>query len=104
MLAENAVWTYEDPYPAMEAIRELLAFYPEPGGDLWRSTRRHDPEAVREAVEHTDDGAGAQPAGTPGRPTRGSRGDPSSPLREGDRLVRRRVEGRGCASPPQAPW
>ena len=25
---ENAVWTYEDPYPAVADIREHLAFYP----------------------------------------------------------------------------
>ena len=28
VFAENAVWTYEDPYPAMDEIRELVAFYP----------------------------------------------------------------------------
>ena len=27
--AENAVWTYELPYPAMEPIAERLSFYPE---------------------------------------------------------------------------
>ena len=26
--AENAVWSYEEPFPAMEAIRGHLAFYP----------------------------------------------------------------------------
>ncbi len=26
--SDNAVWTYESPYPAVEAIREHLAFYP----------------------------------------------------------------------------
>src|SRR4029077_6677573 len=26
--AENAVWSYEAPYPAMAAIKEHLAFYP----------------------------------------------------------------------------
>jgi uncharacterized protein (DUF427 family) len=27
--AENAVWTYEDPFPAVAAIKDHLAFYPE---------------------------------------------------------------------------
>jgi uncharacterized protein (DUF427 family) len=27
--AENAVWTYEAPYPAMASIKEHLAFYPD---------------------------------------------------------------------------
>ncbi len=27
--AENAVWTYETPYPAVAAIKEHLAFYPD---------------------------------------------------------------------------
>jgi uncharacterized protein (DUF427 family) len=26
--SENAVWTYETPFPAMAAIKEYLAFYP----------------------------------------------------------------------------
>jgi uncharacterized protein (DUF427 family) len=28
-MAENAVWTYEDPYPAVAAIKGHLAFYPD---------------------------------------------------------------------------
>jgi uncharacterized protein (DUF427 family) len=56
--AENAIWSYEDPYPAMAEIKDHLAFYPnkveireldEPGG----------PDAVREVIEHTDSGSGA---------------------------------------------
>lgn len=27
--AENAVWTYEEPYPAVAAIKGYLAFYPD---------------------------------------------------------------------------
>jgi uncharacterized protein (DUF427 family) len=27
--AENSVWTYEDPYPAVAAIKDHLAFYPD---------------------------------------------------------------------------
>ncbi len=26
---ENVVWSYEDPYPHMQAIKELIAFYPD---------------------------------------------------------------------------
>ncbi|HEX4196445.1 MAG TPA: DUF427 domain-containing protein [Caulobacteraceae bacterium] len=55
--ADNAVWSYEDPYPAMAEIKDYLAFYPnkvvireldEPGG----------PDAIRDVVEHTDSGSG----------------------------------------------
>jgi uncharacterized protein (DUF427 family) len=28
-IAQNAVWTYEAPYPAMASIKEYLAFYPD---------------------------------------------------------------------------
>jgi|SRR5689334_16000731 uncharacterized protein (DUF427 family) len=28
-VAENAAWTYEDPYPGVAAIKDHLAFYPE---------------------------------------------------------------------------
>ena len=55
--AENAVWSYEDPYPAMAEIKDHLAFYPnkveireldEPGGQ----------GAIRNVIEHTDSGSG----------------------------------------------
>lgn len=55
-IAENAVWSYENPHPAMELIRGRLAFYPqfvemhEVGGHASR------PDA---AVLHTDSGSGA---------------------------------------------
>ncbi len=28
-MLENAVWSYETPYPAMEDIKDMLAFYPD---------------------------------------------------------------------------
>jgi len=28
-MAENAVWTYEEPYPGVAAIKDHLAFYPD---------------------------------------------------------------------------
>ncbi|HZZ89353.1 MAG TPA: DUF427 domain-containing protein, partial [Caulobacteraceae bacterium] len=52
-----AVWTYETPYPAMEQIRGYLAFYPD-RVDVYELDEAADPDAVREAVLHTDDGAG----------------------------------------------
>ncbi len=55
--AENAVWTYETPYPAMETIKDLLAFYPNQVEIVEVGDATH-PEAVREAILHTDDGAG----------------------------------------------
>jgi uncharacterized protein (DUF427 family) len=27
--ADNAVWSYEDPFPAMAAIKDHVAFYPD---------------------------------------------------------------------------
>jgi uncharacterized protein (DUF427 family) len=56
-LAENAVWTYEEPYPAMESIRGYLAFYPNQV-EIVEVGDAAQPNAVREAILHTDDGAG----------------------------------------------
>lgn len=56
-LAENAVWTYEDPYPAMAEIRGRLAFYPNQV-EIREVTSDETSARVREAVLHTDDGAG----------------------------------------------
>ena len=56
--AENAIWTYEEPYPAMEAIRERVAFYPNQV-EVYAFGPAIDTDAVREAIEHTDDGAGS---------------------------------------------
>jgi uncharacterized protein (DUF427 family) len=55
--ADNAVWTYEDPYPAMGEIKDLIAFYPNQV-DI-HELSEDDENVVREAVLHTDDGAGA---------------------------------------------
>jgi uncharacterized protein (DUF427 family) len=55
--ADNAVWTYEEPYPAMEQIKGRLAFYPNVV-EIRDVGVAADAEAVREAILHTDDGAG----------------------------------------------
>jgi len=51
-VAENSVWTYEEPYPAMETIRGRLAFYPVV--DISHEALRND-----EIIQHTDSGSGA---------------------------------------------
>jgi uncharacterized protein (DUF427 family) len=60
-ISENAVWSYEAPYPAMAAIRDRLAFYPniveiEPVSDA-----QADPD-VADVVRHTDAGDGTSQA------------------------------------------
>ena len=61
--AENAVWTYEEPYPAMDAIRGRLAFYPDKvevyAVEDALVDRKHPHAAVDEIVQHTDSGSGA---------------------------------------------
>jgi uncharacterized protein (DUF427 family) len=62
-LAENAVWTYEEPYPDMTAIQDRLAFYP----NVVRLEAVIDPHAPRapdvdDVVRHTDAGDGMSQA------------------------------------------
>ncbi|WP_293900921.1 DUF427 domain-containing protein [Phenylobacterium sp.] len=62
-IAENVVWTYETPYPAMAAIAGRLAFYPNqveiyPVDDAAVNPRHLDVD-VDQAVLHTDSGSGA---------------------------------------------
>ena len=56
LVAENVVWTYEDPYPAVEQIRGLVAFYPDQV-----EIRELDDDVrsdIDEVVLHTDSGSG----------------------------------------------
>lgn len=59
---ENAIWTYEAPYPAMSAIAGMLAFYPDQVElyevDDAAVNPRHVEAKVDEAVQHTDTGDG----------------------------------------------
>ena len=69
--AENAVWTYEDPFPAMAQINGRLAFYPEKveiyevddaavNPHHAQDAREHTAApTVDDVVRHTDSGAGA---------------------------------------------
>jgi len=54
--AENAVWSYEDPYPAMAAIKDHLAFYP--NQVEIEEVEMEAGENIRDIVEHTDSGSG----------------------------------------------
>jgi uncharacterized protein (DUF427 family) len=56
-IVENAVWSYEDPYPAMAEIRGYLAFFPDKVA-FEELELVADADRVREVVEHTDSGAG----------------------------------------------
>ena len=56
-IAENKVWTYEEPYPAMELIRDYVAFY----SDTVEITEADDGDSddrIRDIIEHTDSGSG----------------------------------------------
>jgi uncharacterized protein (DUF427 family) len=55
-IAESAVWTYETPHPAMELIRNRLAFYP--NHVEIHVVGAHGP-SVAATVRHTDSGAGS---------------------------------------------
>jgi uncharacterized protein (DUF427 family) len=57
-IAENAVWTYESPYEAMDIIKGRLAFYPNVV-EVYEVADAAVHVSVDEAVQHTDDGAGA---------------------------------------------
>ena len=55
-IAENAVWSYEEPYPAMIAIKDHLAFYP---NQVEIEEVEMEAENIRDVVEHTDSGSGS---------------------------------------------
>jgi uncharacterized protein (DUF427 family) len=58
VFAENAVWTYEDPYPAMSEIKDYVAFYPNKVEIReWDAPVAADP--IRDVIEHTDSGSGS---------------------------------------------
>jgi uncharacterized protein (DUF427 family) len=61
-MAENAVWTYETPFPAMTEIAGRLAFYPDkveiyPVDDAAVNPQHRDTD-VDAVVQHTDAGDG----------------------------------------------
>ena len=67
--AENAIWTYEQPYPAMTQIEGRLAFYPDKIEVYAVDDAEVNPHAkgeegahatdVDQVVQHTDSGSGA---------------------------------------------
>jgi uncharacterized protein (DUF427 family) len=57
-LAENAAWTYETPYPAMELIGERIAFFPHPV-EVYEPDERDTGVSTDAVVLHTDAGDGA---------------------------------------------
>lgn len=55
-IRENAVWTYENPYPAMSVIDGRVAFYP--NIVTFQEVAEEPGVSVDEAVQHTDSGSG----------------------------------------------
>ena len=56
-IAENKVWTYEEPYDAVGVIRGHLAFYPDTV-EVVEADDSEDADWVRDVIEHTDSGSG----------------------------------------------
>ncbi len=56
--AENAVWSYEDPFPAMALIKDCLAFYPNQV-EIIEIDEPARADRIRDIVEHTDSGSGS---------------------------------------------
>ena len=58
VIAENAAWSYEHPYPAMEVIEGHIAFYP---NVVEIHQTQDDPASTSPdaAILHTDSGSGA---------------------------------------------
>ncbi|MDP3855053.1 DUF427 domain-containing protein [Phenylobacterium sp.] len=62
--ADNAVWSYEEPFPAMEQIRGRLAFYPDKV-DIYAveddivDPAHHHTKLIDEVIQHTDSGSGS---------------------------------------------
>ena len=62
-IVENALWSYEDPYPAMEAIKDRIAFYPKVVDITTESSAAAgDKVDPGEVIRHTDSGAGSSQA------------------------------------------
>ncbi|MEO8811323.1 MAG: DUF427 domain-containing protein [Caulobacteraceae bacterium] len=61
-LVEDAAWSYEDPYPAMETIRGRLAFYPNHVEVYEVAGEQSTVRATDETVRHTDAGDGKSQA------------------------------------------
>jgi uncharacterized protein (DUF427 family) len=56
-IAENKVWSYEEPYDAVGVIRGHLAFYPDTV-EVVEAGDGGGADAIRDIVEHTDSGSG----------------------------------------------
>ncbi len=57
-IAENAAWTYEDPYPAMSEIAGRVAFFPG-AVTIEEAAEARRGASVDEVILHTDAGGGA---------------------------------------------
>ena len=84
-IEENAVWSYEEPFPAMTEIAERLAFYPNKVeiyevDDAEVNPAHLQEPSVDEVVQHTDSGSG-QPQRDRWPPTVDQPGGPEGGVR-----------------------
>ena len=64
-IAENAVWSYEQPYPAMDVIKDRLAFYTNVVAVMVEAAPTPavgTTSYVDDVIRHTDSGSGAPQA------------------------------------------
>ena len=62
VIAEDAAWSYESPYPSMDVLRERIAFFPHPV-EVYSVDEGLAPISPDAVVRHTDAGDGSAQSG-----------------------------------------
>ncbi|MEO7026666.1 MAG: DUF427 domain-containing protein [Caulobacteraceae bacterium] len=60
-IVEDAAWTYEEPYPAVDILRGRIAFFPHPV-EVYEVAEESPTPSPDSVVQHTDAGDGASQA------------------------------------------
>ena len=61
-IAEDAAWSYEEPYTAMDVLRGRIAFFPHPV-EVYEAPDGETPVSPDSVIRHTDAGDGSAQAG-----------------------------------------